>query len=228
MDEDGSDPTRASAEDAAIAETTPIAPGEGNSLASSNMTVPLEPATGTHATQSPPQRTIILIGFRGVSEKKERGGGRRLLLRSAPARQVRLADRAAFGVFRLQQIGKSTLGLIAATHLNRPFIDADRLLSRTAGCSPKEYIAKYSWEQFRDLETQILRQILSEHPDGYLVACGGGVVEREENRSMLLDFASSLGGKVIHITREKEEVIRYLINEKDRPQWGEDLRSGTS
>ena len=58
-----------------------------------------------------------------------------------------------------------------------------------------------------------------------MIACGGGVVEREENRAMLKEFGRSIG-PVIHITREKEEVIRYLIDEKDRPQWGEDMRTG--
>lgn len=57
-----------------------------------------------------------------------------------------------------------------------------------------------------------------------MIACGGGVVEREENRRMLKDFGKDIG-PVIHITREKEEVIRYLIDEKDRPQWGEDMRT---
>lgn len=43
---------------------------------------------------------------------------------------------------------------------------------------------------------------------------------------MLKEFGRNIG-PVIHITREKEEVIRYLIDEKDRPQWGEDMRTGT-
>ena len=76
-----------------------------------------------------------------------------------------------------------------------------------------------------DLETELLGKILSEHAQGYVIACGGGVVEREENRTLLLGHVAR-GGLVIHMTREKEEVIRYLINERDRPQWGEEIRSG--
>lgn len=121
-------------------------------------------------------------------------------------------------------VGKSTLGLIIATHLRRNFVDADRVLSRVAGCSPTEYVRQHSWESFRDLETELLGKILSEHARGYVIACGGGVVEREENRTLLLGHVAR-GGLVIHMTREKEEVIRYLINERDRPQWGEEIRS---
>lgn len=58
-----------------------------------------------------------------------------------------------------------------------------------------------------------------------MIACGGGVVEREENRILLAGHRHR-GGLVIHMTREKEDVIRYLVNEKDRPQWGEEIRSG--
>lgn len=76
-----------------------------------------------------------------------------------------------------------------------------------------------------DLETDILRRLLAEHPRDTVIACGGGVVEREENRAMLTEFGRNIG-PVIHVTREKEEVIRYLIDEKDRPQWGEDMRTG--
>lgn len=76
-----------------------------------------------------------------------------------------------------------------------------------------------------DLETEILSRILRDHPSGYVIACGGGVIERRHNRQILQNFGRA-GGIVVHITREKEEVIRYLINEKDRPQWGEEIRSG--
>lgn len=49
-------------------------------------------------------------------------------------------------------VGKSTLALIVATYLGRPFIDCDRALSKHAGCTPNEYIDRHSWEGFRCVE----------------------------------------------------------------------------
>lgn len=84
-----------------------------------------------------PRATVVLIGFRGVSTE----GSLRLAA-------VDVHAHTRFNVMRMK-IGKSTLGLIIATHMGRSFIDADRALSRQAGCSPNEYVIKHSWEKFR-------------------------------------------------------------------------------
>lgn len=55
-----------------------------------------------------------------------------------------------------------------------------------------------------------------------MIACGGGVVEREANRDLLALFRES--GPVVHVVRDKEETVRYLIDEVRRPAWGEEIR----
>ena len=51
--------------------------------------------------------------------------------------------------------------------------------------------------------------MLVRYPTNKVIACGGGVVERPENREILKAFAES-HGPVIHVLREKDIVLRYL------------------
>lgn len=71
------------------------------------------------------------------------------------------------------------------------------------------------WPAFRDAEAAILKKLIEEHPTGCVIACGGGVVEREENRELLARFRDS-HHPVVHVVRDKDETIRYLVNEEKR------------
>jgi hypothetical protein len=75
--------------------------------------------------------------------------------------------------------------------------------------------ADKGWAAFRDAETIILRKLFAEHPKGVVIACGGGVVEREENRELLKQFRDD-GHPIVHVVRDKEETIRYLVDEAAR------------
>ena len=80
--------------------------------------------------------------------------------------------------------GKSTVGRMLARSLGWDFVDLDREISRQAGRAIPE-IFKISGEaQFRDLEHRALLVTL----DGKrrrVIACGGGIVERPDNRANL-------------------------------------------
>lgn len=111
-------------------------------------------------------------------------------------------------------MGKTTLGLIAATSLRRSFIDADSAFQTLHG-PISTFVNAHGWSAFRDAETVILKKLLKEHPRGYVIACGGGVVEREENRQLLQRFKDS-GNPIVHVVRDKEETVRYLVDEQAR------------
>ncbi|BGP52335.1 hypothetical protein JCM10450v2_008306 [Rhodotorula kratochvilovae] len=119
-------------------------------------------------------------------------------------------------------VGKTTLGLIAATSLRRSFIDADSAFQTLHG-PISAFVNAHGWSAFRDAETVILKKLFDEHPRGYVIACGGGVVEREENRELLRKFKQA-GGPIVHVVRDKEETVRYLVDEQARPSWGEEIR----
>jgi len=111
-------------------------------------------------------------------------------------------------------VGKTTLGLIAATSLRRSFIDCDAIFSTLHG-PISNFVNSHGWSAFRDAETQILKKLLEDHPKDFVIACGGGVVEREVNRDLLKRFKGE-GGTIVHVVRDKDETVRYLVDESAR------------
>ena len=85
--------------------------------------------------------------------------------------------------------GKSTVGRALARALSREFVDLDRAIVRRAGCGIPEIFAENGEDHFRDLEHQTLVDALERHPRSVL-ACGGGVVVRPDNRALLREAAT--------------------------------------
>jgi shikimate kinase len=80
--------------------------------------------------------------------------------------------------------GKTTLGRLLARATGLEFVDLDRTIVKKAGKEIPEIFVEHGEDLFRDLEHEALREAL----DGQtpcIVACGGGVVVRPENRALL-------------------------------------------
>ena len=85
--------------------------------------------------------------------------------------------------------GKTTLGRLLARTMGLEFVDLDRAISKNAGKEIPEIFAEHGEDHFRDLEHEALLGVLaSETP--CIVACGGGVILRPENRSLLRDVTT--------------------------------------
>jgi shikimate kinase len=85
--------------------------------------------------------------------------------------------------------GKTTLGRLLARAMGLEFVDLDRAISKKAGQEVPEIFAEHGEDHFRDLEHEALRGAL-EGKTPLIVACGGGVVLRPENRAMLRDVTT--------------------------------------
>ena len=82
--------------------------------------------------------------------------------------------------------GKTTLGRLLARATGLEFVDLDRAIAKNAGKEIPEIFAEHGEEHFRDLEHEALREALSGKTP-CVVACGGGVVIRPQNRALLRD-----------------------------------------
>jgi len=82
----------------------------------------------------------------------------------------------------LMGCGKSSIGKLLAKELGITFLDLDHYIVEKAGRTIPEIFAEDGEEGFRDLETEALREVLG---SPVVIASGGGVVMREENRVML-------------------------------------------
>lgn len=79
--------------------------------------------------------------------------------------------------------GKSTLGPLIARALEWAFVDMDEVLSASLGESIAAHVERFGWESFRNQEARLLQKLSGQ--DRIVVATGGGVVERDENRRCL-------------------------------------------
>ena len=82
--------------------------------------------------------------------------------------------------------GKTTLGRLLARALNLEFADLDRTIVKRAGEGIPEIFARRGEEHFRDLEHEALLDTL-EGRSPTVIACGGGIVVRSDNRALLRD-----------------------------------------
>jgi shikimate kinase len=80
--------------------------------------------------------------------------------------------------------GKTTVGRILARALGWKFVDLDRTIAKETGCGIPEIFAHSGEEHFRDLEHRALLAALDGGRER-VVACGGGIVVRPENRDKL-------------------------------------------
>ena len=79
--------------------------------------------------------------------------------------------------------GKTTVGRCLAGLTGRDFVDLDEEVEKTAGKTIPQIFAEQGEAAFRRLETEVLEQFSK--LSGKVIATGGGVVTRGENRDLL-------------------------------------------
>ena len=75
--------------------------------------------------------------------------------------------------------GKSAVGAIVAERLGMKRISMDEKISRKVGMSIPEFVEKHGWPAFRDVESEVARELAA--GDGIVIDSGGGVIARPEN-----------------------------------------------
>ena len=99
--------------------------------------------------------------------------------------------------------GKSTVGRHLARKLALPFIDSDHAIEERLGCTVREYFEVEGEERFRDLESEVLAELLG-RGEGVL-STGGGSVLRSLNRERF-----KAQGMVFYLRTTPEDVFRRL------------------
>jgi shikimate kinase len=112
--------------------------------------------------------------------------------------------------------GKSTVARLVADRLGCGWRDADDVFERETGSTIADHFREHGEPSFRDLEATILRRLLADDESG-VIATGGGVVLREENRRLLRQF----GRPVLWLDAPAEVILARLVGDpataKGRP-----------
>ncbi len=91
--------------------------------------------------------------------------------------------------------GKSTLSKEIAKSLKRELIDTDEEVYKKTGKTPKEIIETLGEEEFRKIETEVLKELSLKR--GVVISTGGGIVTKKENYFLL-----KCSSKVILVKRK--------------------------
>ncbi|MFD1360688.1 shikimate kinase [Lentibacillus salinarum] len=108
--------------------------------------------------------------------------------------------------------GKSTVGELLHRKSGISYLDTDQMVVDQYG-DIASIFEKEGETQFRAYETEMLTRI----PDkNYVVSTGGGIVEREENHTLMKQ-----NGMIIHLDTSFDEITGRLGEDPTRPLWGQ-------
>lgn len=116
--------------------------------------------------------------------------------------------------------GKTLMGKRCASELGLDFIDLDSFIETENKSSIPEIIDQKGWDYFREKELESFAKAVTKS-DNLLISCGGGIVEREENRALLQSLSQSI--PVINLHREIQDIISYLATDDSRPSFSQDI-----
>jgi shikimate kinase len=109
--------------------------------------------------------------------------------------------------------GKTTLGPLLAARLGWSFIDVDDVIEAEAGVTIAELFARHGEAAFRERERATIARLAA--GDSLVLALGGGAVEHEETRALLLTAPGTL---LVHLEVKLSTTLkRCQGSEHSRP-----------
>lgn len=106
--------------------------------------------------------------------------------------------------------GKTTVGRRLADELGCDFFDSDYEIIDKTGVSIEHIFDIEGEKGFRDRESQMLSELSQK--SGAVIATGGGIVLRPENRSLLQQ-----SGIVVYLASSIEQLLKRTSKSKNRP-----------
>lgn len=107
--------------------------------------------------------------------------------------------------------GKTTVGSRLSACLQAPFMDTDAWIEENQRRTVPEIFAAEGEAFFRQLETTCLESLLKGKEEG-IIATGGGILVKEENRPLLRQL-----GRIIYLRVSPEEAEKRLSGDQTRP-----------
>ncbi|MBE0700778.1 MAG: AAA family ATPase [Acholeplasmataceae bacterium] len=103
--------------------------------------------------------------------------------------------------------GKTTIARNLAKTLHHQYIDLDGRIEKSALLFIEEIFESYGETKFRDMETEALRNLPE---DNIVVACGGGIVTKNENKTLMR-------GLIFYLDTDLDTIKKRLETDYQRP-----------
>ena len=108
--------------------------------------------------------------------------------------------------------GKSTVSELISDKLELELIDTDEAIEEAEGRKISDIFEQDGEEAFRDMETELMEMVVSDHMRETVISLGGGLPVREKNRELL-----KKAGKVVYLRTSPETVYDRLKGDDTRP-----------
>jgi shikimate kinase len=106
--------------------------------------------------------------------------------------------------------GKTSVGKTLAIRLGRTLVSTDAEIVRRTGKSIPDIVAQEGWERFRDLESEVCRDLSGS--DRLVIDTGGGAILRPENARALKH-----NGQVFWLTASVSTIVARIAGDTQRP-----------
>ena len=106
--------------------------------------------------------------------------------------------------------GKTTIGKKLSKILGLPFVDTDTLIEEKEERTISDIFAESGEDYFREIETQVLRDVLNAPPS--VISTGGGIILSKENRELIKQKAIP-----VFLYAKIDTLIERLSHATDRP-----------
>jgi shikimate kinase len=106
--------------------------------------------------------------------------------------------------------GKSTVGRLLAARLGREFVSTDAEIVTRALRAIPEIVAQQGWDYFRDLESDVCRELAGR--DQLVIDTGGGAILRAQNVEVLKKH-----GTVFWLRASIETIAKRIGGDNQRP-----------
>lgn len=106
--------------------------------------------------------------------------------------------------------GKSTIGKVLAARLGRQLVSTDKEIVNRTGRSIPDIVAEHGWDYFRDLESEVCRELAGR--DNLVIDTGGGAILRQHNVDVLKQ-----NGKLFWLTASVDTIAKRIGKDNQRP-----------
>ena len=106
--------------------------------------------------------------------------------------------------------GKTVVGELLAARLGMTYIGMDTQIVKKAGMPIPEIVEKSGWPKFRDIETQVARELAG--LDNLIIDTGGGIIERPENIEAL-----KINSRIFWLQASVDTIVSRIQEGTQRP-----------
>ena len=106
--------------------------------------------------------------------------------------------------------GKSVVGKLVAEALRMQCISMDGRIVERAGMSIPDIVENQGWSAFRDMESEIARELAK--ADNIIIDSGGGVIERPENIDAL-----GVNSRIVWLKASVGVIVSRIQGDTERP-----------